>query len=141
VVNFAREESLRVAPQGTGHGASAVASLEHTILLSTKHMRGVRIDPNTRRARVRAGALWADVTAPASASVSRRWRAPRTTSASSATRSADASAGSAASTAFACDGVTAIELVAADGRLVKTDAHNDPELFRALCGGGGTSAA
>ena len=30
-------------------------------------MRGVRIDPGTRRARVRAGALWADVTAPASA--------------------------------------------------------------------------
>ena len=67
VVNFAREEGLRVAPQGTGHGAAAIASLERTILLSTRHMRGVRIDPATRRARVRAGALWADVTAPASA--------------------------------------------------------------------------
>ena len=66
VVDFAREQGLRVAPQGTGHGASAITTLEHTILLSTKRMRGVRIDPQARRARVRAGALWADVTAPAS---------------------------------------------------------------------------
>ena len=42
-------------------------SLEGTILLSTKRMRGVRIDPDARIARVRAGALWPDVTAPASA--------------------------------------------------------------------------
>ena len=42
-------------------------TLEHTILLSTKRMRGVRIDPKARRARVRAGAIWQDVTAPASA--------------------------------------------------------------------------
>src|SRR3954462_3146085 len=64
IVNFAREEGLRVAAQGTGHGAAALASLEDTILVSTKRMRGVRIDPGTRRARVRAGAVWADVTAP-----------------------------------------------------------------------------
>src|ERR1700755_635637 len=40
VVTFAREHGLRVAPQGTGHGASAIPSLEHTILLATRHMRG-----------------------------------------------------------------------------------------------------
>ena len=45
MVEFAREEGLRVAAQATGHGAGAIASLEDTILISTKHMRGVRIDP------------------------------------------------------------------------------------------------
>ena len=33
--------------------------------------------------------------------------------------------------------LTAIELVTADGELVRTDAGNDPELFWALRGGGG----
>ena len=33
--------------------------------------------------------------------------------------------------------LTAIELVTADGELVRTDAHHDPELFWALRGGGG----
>src|SRR5262249_8865143 len=65
-VEFARESGLRILPQATGHGAPG-ADLTHTILLSTKHMRGVRIDPGARRARVRAGAVWADVTGPASA--------------------------------------------------------------------------
>ena len=35
VVTFAREQGLRVAPQATGHGASAITTLENTILLST----------------------------------------------------------------------------------------------------------
>jgi FAD/FMN-containing dehydrogenase len=51
IVNFAREEGLRVAPQGTGHGAGALASLENTILV-------VEI----RRAGPRRGVQWAGVT-------------------------------------------------------------------------------
>src|SRR5262249_39090431 len=65
-VEFAREHGLRVLPQATGHGAVS-SDLAHTILLSTKHLRGVRIDPGARRARVRAGAVWGDVTGPAAA--------------------------------------------------------------------------
>ena len=137
VVDFAREEGLRVAPQGTGHGASALASLERTILLATRCMRGVRIDPHTRRARVRAGALWADVTTPASA----YGLAPLAGSAHDVGVVGYTLGGGlswlARKHGFACDSVTAIELVTADGRRIKTDADHDPELFRALRGGGG----
>ena len=137
IVNFAHEEGLRVAPQGTGHGAAAIASLERTILLSTRHMRGVRIDPSSRRARVRAGALWADVTAPASA----YGLAPLAGS-SPAVGVVGYTLGGGLSWlarkyGFACDSVLCIEVVTADGILRKVSAHSDPELFRALCGGGG----
>src|SRR5436305_10348238 len=44
IVQFARVHGLRVAPQGTGHGASAIESLEDTILVKTERMRGVEID-------------------------------------------------------------------------------------------------
>src|ERR671933_336826 len=64
VVRFAREHGLQVAPQGTGHGASAL-STEGTILLKTSRMRGVEIDPVARRARAEAGALWIEVVEPA----------------------------------------------------------------------------
>jgi FAD/FMN-containing dehydrogenase len=37
---------------------------------------------------------------------------------------------------LACSGVRAIELLAADGRFVRTDAEREPELFWALRGGG-----
>jgi hypothetical protein len=138
VVNFAREEGLRVAPQGTGHGASAMRSLEGTILLSASRMRGVRIDPAARTARVRAGALWADVTGPASA----YGLAPLAGSSHDVGVVGYTLAGGlswlARKHGFACDSVTAIELVTADGEHVRTDAKNDPELFRALRGGGGS---
>ena len=44
-VTFAREHGLRIAPQGTGHGAAALGDLDGTILLRTSRMRGVEIDP------------------------------------------------------------------------------------------------
>ena len=41
-------------------------SLHDTILVKTHRMRVVEIDPESRRARAQAGALWADVVGPAS---------------------------------------------------------------------------
>jgi hypothetical protein len=66
VVRFARRWRLRVIVQGTGHGASSLGPLDGTVLLRTSAMRGVHIDPARRRAYVRPGALWTDVTRPAS---------------------------------------------------------------------------
>ena len=66
VVDFARERGLRVAPQGTGHNAHNLeGALAGSILLRTDRMRSVSIDAEARRARIEAGAVWADVTAPA----------------------------------------------------------------------------
>ena len=62
VVLAASELGLRVAPQATGHNAAPLGPLDDTILLRTGAMRGVRVDPRRRFARVRAGALWQDVT-------------------------------------------------------------------------------
>src|SRR5688572_1281318 len=61
VVNFARERGLRVAANGTGHGAGALGSLDGVVLLKTERMRGVTVDPGARRARVEAGALGGDL--------------------------------------------------------------------------------
>ena len=52
---------LRVAPQGTGHGASAIGDMSDTILLKTERMRGVTIDPERRIARAEAGTIWIEV--------------------------------------------------------------------------------
>src|SRR5215469_4733376 len=64
-VRFARSQGLRIAPQGTGHGAAPLEPLESALLLRTSQLRGVRIDPGARTARADAGALWQDVAIPA----------------------------------------------------------------------------
>ena len=61
IVAFAAANDLRVAPQGTGHGAAALDALDDTLLLKTERMRGVTIDPEARTARAEAGVIWIEV--------------------------------------------------------------------------------
>ena len=64
-VRYARANGMRIAPQGTGHGAAPLEPLDGAMLLRTTRMRRVCIDPAARTARAEAGAIWQDVTVPA----------------------------------------------------------------------------
>jgi FAD/FMN-containing dehydrogenase len=138
VVAFARENGLRIAPQGTGHNAGARGSLTDSVLLRTDLMRGVEIDVQRRRARVEAGALCADVTGPASA----HGLAPMSGSAPDVSLVGFTLGGGIGwlSRAFglACNSVIAIELVTAGGEHLRCDHEHHPELFWALRGGTGS---
>ena len=137
-VRYAAERGLRIAPQGTGHNAGPLGSLADTVLLRTGRMRGVRIDPRARIARVEAGAVWLDVVNAAA----------RHGLAALAGSSPDV--GVAGYTlgggvgflgrkyGLAASSVQAIEVVTADGRLRRADHEREPELFWALRGGGGS---
>ena len=60
-IGYATERGLRVAAQGTGHNAGPLGSLVDTVLVRTDRMRGIRIDPHARVARVEAGVIWLEV--------------------------------------------------------------------------------
>jgi FAD/FMN-containing dehydrogenase len=60
-VNIARERGLRVVAQCAGHRAERNGDLGDAMLLRTNALAGVEIDVRSHRARVRAGARWADV--------------------------------------------------------------------------------
>jgi hypothetical protein len=77
IVNFARERGLRVAPQATGHGAAPLGSLGDTVLITTRGMCRVKIDPVARQARVEAGTRWMDVTRVGGQAPARRARRVR----------------------------------------------------------------
>jgi FAD/FMN-containing dehydrogenase len=53
-VRYARARGMRVAPQGSGHGAAPLEPLDGAMLLRTKRMRQVRIDPAARTAAPRS---------------------------------------------------------------------------------------
>jgi len=136
-VGFAAGNDLRVAAQGTGHGAAPLAALDGTILLKTERMRGIEVDPGARTARVEAGALSIELgeaagehglcSLPGSSpdvgvigytlGGGLSWLGRRY--------------------GFACNRVAAIELVDAGGEPRTVDAENDADLFWALRGGGG----
>jgi hypothetical protein len=115
-----------------------LASLEHTVLLKTSALREVEIDVEGRRARAGAGVLWAEVTGPASA----HGLAPLVGSSPDVGVVGYTLGGGRGwlgrRHGLAANSVIAIELVTADGRVVRTDRDNAPELFWALRGGGGS---
>jgi FAD/FMN-containing dehydrogenase len=138
VVDFALENGLRVAPQGTGHGASSLESLTDVILVKTERMRGVEIDAAARQARVEAGAVWAEVVAPAA---EQGFVVLHGSSPDVGVVGYCLGGGMgwlARSHGLAANSVTAVEIVSADGRLVRADRENEPDLFWAVRGGGGS---
>jgi UDP-N-acetylenolpyruvoylglucosamine reductase len=138
VVNYARANGMRVAPQGTGHGAAALEALDNTVLLKTTRMRGVTIDVEGRSARAEAGTIWTDVTEPAAEHglVALHGSSPNV---GIVGYSLGGGMGwLARSHGLAANSVTAIELVTADGRLHRIDHETEPELFWAIRGGGGS---
>jgi FAD/FMN-containing dehydrogenase len=137
-VRFARAHGLRIAPQGTGHGAEPLEPLQGAILLRTSRMRGVRIDPAARIARAGAGALWQDVTVPAG----EHGLAALAGSSPNVGVTGYTLGGGigwlARRYGLAANSVIAAELVTPSGRFVRTEADHEPDLFWAVRGGGGS---
>ena len=138
IVDFARAAGMRVAPQATGHNAYPLALLEDAILLKTSRMRGVEIDAERKVARVEAGAWWIDVTTTAS----EHGLAPLAGSSPDVGVVGYTLGGGASwlvrKHGLGANNVVAIEVVTPDGRHVRADHANEPDLFWALRGGGGS---
>jgi hypothetical protein len=136
-VRFARSQAVRIAPQGTGHGAMPLESLEDVMLLRTSRLSRVHIDPVNRRAHAQAGAVWQDVTVPAG----EQGLAALAGSSPNVGVTGYTLGGGigwlARRYGLAANSLTAAEIVTADGRLARTDAHHERDLFWGLRGGGG----
>jgi FAD/FMN-containing dehydrogenase len=140
-VSYASRMGLRVAVQGTGHGAAALGALDDTVLIKTHKLQEVAVDYTKRRARVGAGVIWEDVVKPATAL------------GLTALHGSSPDVGVAGYTlgggigwmarryGLATNSVTAVELVNADGEHVRADADNEPDLFWGVRGGGGNFGA
>ncbi|MWB97472.1 FAD-dependent oxidoreductase [Agromyces seonyuensis] len=139
VVRAAVAAGLRIAPQATGHAAGALAgtALGDVVLVSLAGLRGAVVDPVARTARVLGGSQWNDVLEAA---------APHGLTA------LHGSAGDVGVVGYSLSGglsfyarahglainsVRAVQVVLADGALVRASRDEHPDLFWALRGGSG----
>ncbi len=136
-VSFAAGHDLRVAGQGTGHGAAGLPDLGETILIKTAGMRGVDVDAGAQTARVEAGVLSLELGEAGGAHglCSLPGSSPDVGVIGYTLGGGLSWLGR--KHGFACNRVTAIEVVTADGEQRTVDAENGPDLFWALRGGGG----
>src|SRR5215211_8678297 len=136
-VVHARDHGLRVAPQATGHNVGAYGSLDDTLVVDVRHLQEVSIDPDARRVRVGAGVKWERV----SPTLSEHGLAGLHGSSPDVGIAGYSLGGGmgwlARRHGLQANSVTALEVVLADGRHVRTDATHEPDLFWALRGGNG----
>jgi|tagenome__1003787_1003787.scaffolds.fasta_scaffold20937733_2 FAD/FMN-containing dehydrogenase len=137
VLRAASAAGLKVAPQGTGHGAAPLEGrLGDAVLLRTAALGELSIDTGRRVARVGAGVLWGDL-ADAAGTVGLAALHPSSPDVGVVGFSIGGGIGwYARRLGLQCNAITAVEVVLADGTFVRATADADAELFWGLRGGG-----
>jgi FAD/FMN-containing dehydrogenase len=136
-VDYARTVGLRVAVQGTGHGARHDL-LDGTLLVNMARMTGVEIDAGARVARVAAGTIWIDVV---DAAIEHGLTALHGTAQDVGVVGYSLGGGIgwlARTHGLSSSSVLSAQVVTADGEVVRADPKTNEDLFWALRGGGGS---
>jgi FAD/FMN-containing dehydrogenase len=133
-VRFGMKRGLPVGVLATGHGTSVPG--DGAVLVTTRRMNAVSIDPVARTARAEAGARWQQVIEAAAP----HGLAPLSGSSPQVgvvgyTLGGGLSPIAGRAHGWAADHVRAIEMIAGDGQLIQTTAQRDADLFWAVRGG------
>ena len=136
-VRFAREAGVPLAIKGGGHNIAGLGVCDGGLLLDMSAQRGVWVDREAAVARAQAGCLLGDVDAE-----TQLHGLAAVLGFVSMTGIAGLTLGGGFGYltrrfGWTVDNVTGMEMVAADGRIVRASEREEPELFWALCGGGG----
>jgi hypothetical protein len=136
-VDFARRHGMRVAAQSTGHSAAPLGSLANTLLVQTGAMQQVSIDRVTRTARVAAGARWQSVVNAAGVNGLAALAGSSPTVGVVGYTIGGGMGWLGRTYGLSANNVESIDIVTADGSLVRADSCHEPDLFWAVRGGGG----
>jgi FAD/FMN-containing dehydrogenase len=136
-VAFARAGGLEIAVRAGGHSVAGLSLVDDGLVIDVRGMSDIVVDRERRVVRVGAGATWAELdraTQPHGLAT--------TGGRVSSTGVAGLTLGGGSGWlerkhGLACDNLLAVELVTADGELVRASHDENPDLFWAHRGGGG----
>ena len=138
-ISFARQNDLEIGVRCGGHSILGTSVPEGGLLIDLAGMRGVRVDPDARRAWVQGGALLGDLDRAA-----QEFGLATTAGNVSHTGVGGLTLGGgmgwlARRFGLACDNVASYEIVTADGATLRVSESQYEDLFWGLRGGGGNS--
>ncbi|WP_342712342.1 FAD-binding oxidoreductase [Bradyrhizobium sp. B124] len=136
-VTFGRDNDLPIAIRGGGHNGPGLASVDDGLVIDLSAMKGVRVDPVTRQARVGAGCTQGDVD---HATHAFGLAVPAGIISTTGIAGLTLSGGHGYLTrkyGLTIDNLVEADVVLANGSFVVASKDNNPDLFWALRGGGG----
>jgi FAD/FMN-containing dehydrogenase len=136
-IAFARDHDLVLSVRGGGHNVAGSAVCDGGIMLDLSPMRGVRVDPERRRAQAGAGMLLGDLDR-----ATQRHGLATPLGVMSRTGIAGLTLGGGLGWlngryGLACDNLVAAEVVTADGEVLRVGPQEHADLLWGLRGGGG----
>ena len=137
VVNYARDNGLRLAVRGGGHNGAGLGTVDDGVVLDLSPMREVSVDPVARTVRVQGGATWGEVDR---ATNQYGLATPSGIISSTGVGGLTLGGGIGHLTrqcGLAIDNLLEAEMVLANGDQVVANADENPDLYWAIRGGGG----
>jgi DNA-binding HxlR family transcriptional regulator len=137
-LRFARDRGLPVAVRGGGHSVAGTSVCDDGVVIDLSPMKAIQVDPAARTVRAGAGLRWGEFDASTQA-----FGLAATGGQMSETGIAGLTLGGGIGWLMRRHGLTvdnllSADVVLADGRVVTADEHENPDLFWALRGGGGS---
>jgi FAD/FMN-containing dehydrogenase len=136
-VNFGAAHDLDTAVRGGGHNGPGLALVDDGLVIDLSLMKGIRIDPEARTARVEAGCTWGDVDHAAHAFGLATVSGVISTTGVGGLTLGGGHGYLTRKYGLTMDNLLSADVVTADGRLVHASEEENPDLFWALRGGGG----
>jgi hypothetical protein len=136
-VKFARVRGVEVAVRGGGHSFPGLSTCDEGMVIDLSLMRGIRVDPEARTARVQAGALLGDVDRETQAF---GLAVPAGIVTHTGVAGLTLGGGIGWLTrkyGLTIDQLLSVDMVTADGQFVKASERENADLFWGLRGGGG----
>ena len=136
-VRFASAHALLTAVRGGGHSLSGQSGCDKGLVIDVSQMREVRIDTAARQAHVQAGSLLGAVDKAAQAAGMATVLGTVNDTGVAGLTLGGGQGRLSRKRGLTIDNLLALQVVTADGRILRASAADNPDLYWALRGGGG----
>ncbi len=136
-VRYGREQGLDLAIRGGGHNGGGLGTVDNGLVIDLSSLKGVRVDPQARTARVGGGCVWGDVDHATHAFGMATPSGIISTTGVGGLTLGGGMGHLSRKCGLSIDNLLEVDMVLADGSFITANADQHPDLYWAIRGGGG----